>query len=116
MGHEPDALEALMSERAVHVRSYPPGKTASAPDMPTLLIHHRASLDCGCGVFVGRRLDNGEAATGAEYCAETHRPLIERFNESMRASLMAVTDRQLIDIVAQMLLAAAAGEPDGARP
>lgn len=93
----------------------PDTKVIQSPGYPTLLCRWRAFLDCGCCVWVGIRADNQEAATGALHCSEDHRGLIERFQESMNASLLAPTDRPLIDVVAQMLGAAADG-PQPSQP
>lgn len=84
----------------------PNTKVLIATGQPTLLIRWRASLPCGCVVLVGIRADDREAATSAMWCSDEHQPLIERFNEYMRASLYVVTDKPLIDVVAQMLGAA----------
>ena len=46
-------------------------------------------------------------ATGAARCGDAHLSLIERFNVALLESLSAPTDRQLVDVVAELLGVAA---------
>jgi hypothetical protein len=94
-----------MSERApVAIEDWTPHtKVLTAPGSPTLLARWRVSLGCGCCVWVGIRADDGEAATGACACQESHRTLMRRFNDRMRAGLEHPSDRQLVDVVAETL-------------
>jgi len=81
----------------------PETKVLSQAGMPTLLCRWRASIECGCAVWVGIRADNQEAATGAVPCRGMHSPLIARYNTLMTASLHTPTPRPLIDVVAEIL-------------
>lgn len=71
--------------------------------VPTLAVSVRAVAPCGCCCFMGRRIDNGEVATGASACSPEHHPVIDDFQEKFRASLDNPTDRLLIDVIAEIL-------------
>lgn len=81
----------------------PETKVLKQTGLPTLLCRWRVSLECGCGVLIGLRADNREAAVGAVPHAEEHRPLMATFNELMRKGLEHPSDRQLVDVVADTL-------------
>lgn len=74
---------------------------------PTLLCRWCASLPCGCCVWVGIRFDNQEAATAVVPHSALHKPLAHRFNGLLAVSTLKPSDRDLIDVVAELLKQAA---------
>jgi hypothetical protein len=63
-----------------------------------------AMRECGCRVYVGRRVDNGEAATVTRGCGPGHRELMREFRVAMINSLRNPTKRPLIDVVDEILM------------
>ncbi len=79
------------------------------PGPPMLVADKRAILPCGCFAAVGLRMDTREAAVGVSPCAPAHRALLERFSLALTDSLVNPTHRPLIDVVDELLTAAAEG-------
>lgn len=73
--------------------------------LPALLGRYRAMLGCGCGCYVGLRVDNHETATATVACSVAHEPMMQRFDANLIASLAEPQDRLLIDVVAELLVA-----------
>jgi hypothetical protein len=78
------------------------------PPLPAIAAVQRARLQCGCAVYIGRRVDNHQAATGAIACGDEHRELINRFNVALLDSLEHADDTPLLDVCDRLLLQAAA--------
>lgn len=83
------------------------GKLLLNPPNPMLGVVERAFIECGCEVWVGKRLDNMEVATTAGPCSPEHMPLVLRFNELMLESLESPSSADLVD-VCELLLEKAA--------
>jgi hypothetical protein len=83
-----------------------------SPGNPMVMVSEVASVSCGCRVFIGRRLDNKEAATVACVCVPGHRPKLEDFNRRFAATLPSDSVEPLVD-VAERLLVEADGAFDG---
>jgi hypothetical protein len=62
-----------------------------------------ARRSCGCRVYVGHRVDNGEAATVSRGCGEPHREFMERFNLALSDTLVNPTKRALVDVCDELL-------------
>lgn len=76
----------------------------SVPAGPTRVIGTQmARRECGCRVYVGRRSDNGEAASVSRGCGEGHRGLMERFNMALSDSLVNPSTRPLVDVCDEIL-------------
>lgn len=73
------------------------------PGKPLLLVNCCASLPCGCACYVGRRVDNQEAATGCMSCSPIHSGLIEHFNLLLMESLAEPLEVSLVDVCARLL-------------
>lgn len=64
-----------------------------------------ARASCGCQVYVGKRVDNGDAATVAWPCGNDHRKTVMvRFNKAMADTLPSQSTEPLIDVVARILM------------
>ena len=70
---------------------------------PTILFTQRARLGCGCFVVVGKRADNGEAATATCPCSEAHHPMMEGFHRAFEATLPTTSTRPAIEVVDELL-------------
>lgn len=69
-----------------------------------LAVAEAVEADCGCVVYIGLRLDNGEPATGACSCGPGHRYEMANFNESLRISLVADPQaRPMAEVCAELL-------------
>ena len=68
-----------------------------------LITRERASLKCGCAIYVGINAENGEASTGATPCCDLHVLIVERANGLLRESLSHPSHRPLVDVCAQFL-------------
>lgn len=89
-----------------------------SPGNPMVLVSECASVECGCRVFVGRRIDNKEAATVAVVCLPEHRPMLEDFNRRFLATLPSDSTEPLIEVADRLLLEAYAAfdhTPQGGR-
>lgn len=80
-----------------------PMRVLSGPRLPSLLTRSYAELPCGCRVYVGRRMDNAEAATGARCCSQGHVALINHFNLLLRESLVEPCGDELVAVCARLL-------------
>jgi hypothetical protein len=95
-----------MTEREIPVVEdfTPETKILAHPGQPTLLCRRRVTLpSCRCAVWIGIRADNQEAATAAVSCSDLHVGLMTTFNESMVKSLENPTNRDLVDVVQELL-------------
>lgn len=81
--------------------SYP--KLLLEPPNPPFGIKERAYLECGCQVFVGKRLDKMETATMAASCSPAHDQLVTHFNMLLAESTVAPTDEPLVDVCERLL-------------
>jgi hypothetical protein len=79
------------------------GRLILNPPNPMLGVVERAYLECGCSVFVGKRLDNMETATMAASCSKEHDPLINHFQLLMRESLVDPQDKPLVEVCDDLL-------------
>jgi hypothetical protein len=68
-----------------------------------LITRERAVLKCGCAIYVGINVANGEAATGAEACCDLHTLITDRANGLLIESTAHPTNRPLVDVCAQLL-------------
>ena len=74
------------------------------PGGPDVVTNSRALLDCGCSVWVGARLDDGDTCTVAEPCSDEHQRLVRRFNDLLGWSVAdGGTDRDLLDVIDEIL-------------
>jgi hypothetical protein len=92
---------------SIHIKDWTPQtKVVGHPGRPTILCRWCVTTECGCGVWIGIRADNQEPATAFVPCREDGH-LAGAFQKLMLASLQVATDKRLVDVVAQMLGAAA---------
>jgi hypothetical protein len=70
---------------------------------PTVAAAWRAMLGCGCAIYVGRRVDNDEVATGAVPCSSEHRRLVNHATLLMRESLTEPSDELLVEVADRLL-------------
>ena len=89
------------------IERLPYPKILSYPPAPDMGVKERASIECGCHVWVGMRFDNQEVATMAVPCSREHRALMEHFNVLMAESLAEPRDDDLVVVCEELLLAAA---------
>lgn len=94
------------------VERFADGMALGAPGQPVILTDRRAKLACGCGCYVGIRLDTFEAATAAVACGPAHQPLMEHFTLLLRESLVEPIARPMVDVADELLLQAARHRPD----
>lgn len=80
-----------------------PGEEFILRGDPVLVSKERATLPCGCAVYVGLRVDTKEVATAAIPCKSDHRVLMEQFNSDLAKSLENPTDRLLVEVVNELL-------------
>jgi hypothetical protein len=73
------------------------------PPNPSFGVNERAYLECGCQVFVGRRLDNYEVATMAASCSPTHDQLVNHFQMLLAESTVDPSDEPLVDVCERLL-------------
>lgn len=85
------------------IQQIPFGKTLSHPGHPKLLLKERVALDCGCCFWIGKRLDNGELATGAESCTDAHKSLMDEAHQQFSATLPSTSERPLADVLSELL-------------
>lgn len=75
-----------------------------AGDLPPSRLTEQISIECGCSVFIGIRLDKYEPVTVADSCCPEHRPIVVRFNELMTESLAdGGSDRELGEVIIEFL-------------
>lgn len=86
-----------MIERFVHVKMLP---AAPEHDVPPMMVHERAYLDCGCQALVGVRLDKGEKAAFFFECPEHD---LTEAKWTLQASLAEPTDDPLVVVIDRIL-------------
>lgn len=70
---------------------------------PGMVVNSAAKLGCGCGVYVGLRVDNRELATAAGACSADHAALVNDFNVRLLDSLDDPQARPLVDVCVELL-------------
>lgn len=96
------AMQSLMVDRDL------PAVALPSAERHYVTANQRARLSCGCAVYIGRRVDNGDVATVAWPCSNAHRKTIAvRFNDAMKDTLPSESTEPLIDVVARVLQEAA---------
>lgn len=77
---------------------------------PMVRANERAAMPCGCAVYVGVRLDNGEAFLGATACAPEHEDTMGAFMAAYFDSLAEPQDRPAVEVADEILTRVFAGE------
>ena len=81
-------------------------QTYKAATVGDIRSNTRASLPCGCAIYVG--IDgNMQVATRGAPCTPAHRPTIEIANALLRKSLQQPTKKLLVNVCADLLSKAA---------
>lgn len=76
---------------------------ADAAGVVLVLANQRAVLDCGCACYCGLRLGTTDPATLTVPCSDEHRRLAAHFNLLLKESLVAPTERLLVDVADELL-------------
>lgn len=79
------------------------------PGPPIIVARKRAVASCGCYVLVGLRTDTKEVAVSGSPCAPRHDHRMERFSLALSDSLVNPTNRPLIEVVDEILIATEEG-------